>query len=249
MLDQEIRHFLLCVARWNVRWFNKPKFHIILHLVEHIRRFGPAGLFATEGFESFNAVIRAKSVHSNRQAPSRDIARAFAQGNRIRHLLSGGFFQVSGLAESDGAYAHRSTVDTARAVPAKFSFSRADWATAGAGPLNLVQTSNTITAYLGLERLRSIETQTTTANGEFVHTNGLLTAHKCSVQGHAHSRRTLVRPCPTSRQADGSPPLQPFTVIVTSSQVVRLFSLMGINAHQTALLWLAPPKNAQALRQ
>ena len=49
-------------------------------------------LFATEAFESFNAVIRAKSVHSNRQAPSRDIAMAFAEGNRIRHLLSGGYF-------------------------------------------------------------------------------------------------------------------------------------------------------------
>jgi hypothetical protein len=47
-------------------------------------------LFATEAFESFNAVIRAKSVHSNRLAPSRDIAIAFAHNNRVRHLLSGG---------------------------------------------------------------------------------------------------------------------------------------------------------------
>jgi hypothetical protein len=59
--------------------------------VVHIRRFGPAILFATEGFESFNAVIRAKSIHSNRQAPSRDIAQGFAQGSRIRHILSGGY--------------------------------------------------------------------------------------------------------------------------------------------------------------
>lgn len=34
------------------------------------------------------------SVHSNRQAPSRDIARAFAQMNRVRHLTSGGYFAV-----------------------------------------------------------------------------------------------------------------------------------------------------------
>lgn len=47
-------------------------------------------LFATEAFESFNAVIRAKSVHSNRLAPSRDIAIMFAHNNRVRHLLSGG---------------------------------------------------------------------------------------------------------------------------------------------------------------
>ena len=62
------------------------------YLPEHVRRFGPAILFATEGFESFNAVIRSRSIHSNRQAPSRDIARGFARVNRIRHLLSGGFF-------------------------------------------------------------------------------------------------------------------------------------------------------------
>lgn len=65
LLDHEIKHFLLCAARWTIRWFNKPKFHIFVHLTEHIRRFGPAILFATEAFESFNAIIRAKSVHSN----------------------------------------------------------------------------------------------------------------------------------------------------------------------------------------
>ncbi|KAJ7659053.1 hypothetical protein DFH06DRAFT_1326896 [Mycena polygramma] len=94
LLTKEIEHFLLCAARWTNRWFNKPKFHIIVHLPAHIRRFGPAILFATEAFESFNAIIRQKSVHSNRHAPSRDIAQAFAQGNRIRHLLSGGLFMA-----------------------------------------------------------------------------------------------------------------------------------------------------------
>ena len=60
----------------------------------HIRQLGPPLLFATETFESFNAVIRGFSIHSNRQAPSRDIAHAFANANRIRHLLSGAkFFQ------------------------------------------------------------------------------------------------------------------------------------------------------------
>ncbi|KIJ48475.1 hypothetical protein M422DRAFT_125766, partial [Sphaerobolus stellatus SS14] len=91
-LEQAIDVFLLCTAKWMPRWFNKPKFHILLHLPDHVRRFGPASLFATEGFESFNAVIRAASVHSNRQAPSRDIGRAFARSNHIRHMLSGSYF-------------------------------------------------------------------------------------------------------------------------------------------------------------
>ncbi|RXW14525.1 hypothetical protein EST38_g11326 [Candolleomyces aberdarensis] len=77
-LEFEIEQFLLRTARWTGAWFNKPKFRILVHLPDHIRRFGPAILFAAEQFESFNAIIRAKRVHSNRQAPSCDIARAFA---------------------------------------------------------------------------------------------------------------------------------------------------------------------------
>ncbi|KAJ3841467.1 hypothetical protein F5878DRAFT_610142 [Lentinula raphanica] len=91
-LEKTIDHLLECTCRLTPRWFNKPKFHVLLHLPLHIRRFGPAMLFATESFESFNAIIRARSVHSNRHAPSKDIAHAMARGNRIRHLLDGGRF-------------------------------------------------------------------------------------------------------------------------------------------------------------
>ncbi|KAF8144692.1 hypothetical protein K438DRAFT_1902947 [Mycena galopus ATCC 62051] len=91
-LDSAIKHFLDCTCGVTLQWFNKPKFHVILHLPAHVRRFGPAMLFATEGFESFNAIIRSASVHSNRHAPSLDIATRMARGNRVRHLLSQGFF-------------------------------------------------------------------------------------------------------------------------------------------------------------
>ncbi|TFK20461.1 hypothetical protein FA15DRAFT_599638, partial [Coprinopsis marcescibilis] len=91
-LEAGINVFLLTTTQWTPRWFNKPKFHVLLHLPVHIRRFGPAILFATESFESFNAVIRGYSVNSNRQAPSRDIGRAAASSNRVRFLLSGGHF-------------------------------------------------------------------------------------------------------------------------------------------------------------
>ncbi|KAI9442451.1 hypothetical protein H4582DRAFT_1809218 [Lactarius indigo] len=89
-LEIAIQEFHYRIIRWTPRWFNKAKYHVILHLPTHVRRFGPAILFATESFESFNAVIRAKSIHSNRLAPSRDIALAFAHNNRVRHLISGG---------------------------------------------------------------------------------------------------------------------------------------------------------------
>ncbi|KAJ7294046.1 hypothetical protein C8J57DRAFT_1042339 [Mycena rebaudengoi] len=134
LVTAEIDHFLICAARWTTRWFNKPKFHIFLHLPEHICRFGPAILFATEAFESFNVIIRAKSVHSNRHAPSRDIACAFAQGNHIRHLLSGGLFMKPAVpvdipSGPSSALARGSS---------QLSRNRNDWTSAGPGPLSLV---------------------------------------------------------------------------------------------------------------
>jgi hypothetical protein len=96
-LETAITKFLYCVICWTPCWFNKPKFHFILHLPAHIRHFGPVILFATETFESYNAIIRGKSVHSNRLVPSWDIALAFAHYSQVRHLLSGGrhFFRES----------------------------------------------------------------------------------------------------------------------------------------------------------
>lgn len=141
LLTREIDQYLLRVAAWNAKWFHKPKFHILLHLPEHIRRFGPAMLFATEAFESYNAVIRAKSIHSNRQAPSRDIALAFAQGNRVRHLLSGGYIQVrSGT--------HASSTDDEVPIPVNPS----SWVQAGSHALALVHhPKSTVNSYLGLK--------------------------------------------------------------------------------------------------
>ncbi|KAF9521533.1 hypothetical protein CPB83DRAFT_865442 [Crepidotus variabilis] len=91
-LEAAINHFLDCVARWTPQWFNKQKFHLLLHLPKHIRRFGPAILFATEIYESFNAIIRAWSIHSNRLAPSRDIGHHAASLAQIRHILRGGLY-------------------------------------------------------------------------------------------------------------------------------------------------------------
>jgi len=127
-----------------------------LHLPEHIRRFGPAILFATEAFESFNAIIRAKSVHSNRHAPSRDIALAFAQSNRVRHLLSGGLFNIQSLiiahTQASGPSVATSITDLISQTPQPiFSHNAADWKCAGFGPRGLVHLPNTVTRYLGLD--------------------------------------------------------------------------------------------------
>jgi len=161
LLDREIEHFLLCAARWTIRWFNKPKFHIFLHLTEHIRRFGPAILFATEAFESFNAIIRAKSVHSNRHAPSRDIALAFAQSNRIRHLLSGGCFDIQSFISDPGSTMAVPSIPAGALVPQEvrpvFSHKVENWKSVGSGPRNLVHIPNTVTRYLGLDDKKQLK--------------------------------------------------------------------------------------------
>ncbi|KAI8826980.1 uncharacterized protein EV422DRAFT_502697 [Fimicolochytrium jonesii] len=73
-------------------FFNKHKFHIILHFPESIRRFGPARLYASEKFEAYNPIMRGHSVHSNRQSPSKDIGQRFARYQTLRHVFSGGYW-------------------------------------------------------------------------------------------------------------------------------------------------------------
>ena len=96
------------------RIIDKMKLHVLTHLPEDIRRFGPAGLYIVEGFEGWNRIWRLCSILSNHHSPSRDIAIKLCKVERIKHLLSGGFWRdkdskefvqagtaVRGLFESD----------------------------------------------------------------------------------------------------------------------------------------------------
>ena len=144
-VEHAIKNFLLKTAQWTCDWFNKSKFHIILHLPAHVRRFGPAMLFATETFESFNAVIHAKSIHSNCQAPSCDIAMAFAQGNCVRHLLSGGYFIPTHL--------RHISIEETLIVRHPEMLVHANWWSVGPGPLHLIESNQTVQNYLGLSAI------------------------------------------------------------------------------------------------
>ncbi|PLW21644.1 hypothetical protein PCANC_03188 [Puccinia coronata f. sp. avenae] len=72
------------------QWINKPKIHMLIHLPESILRFGPASLFSTEKFESYNGVLRQASIHSNRLSPGRDLAVTFDNYSSLKFLVSGG---------------------------------------------------------------------------------------------------------------------------------------------------------------
>ncbi|KAH9459003.1 hypothetical protein Pst134EA_019155 [Puccinia striiformis f. sp. tritici] len=92
-LEGVIRQFMYHISKMSGRWSNKPKFHMLLHLPQSIRRFGPASLFATEKFESYNSILRTLAIHSNRQAPSRDLANYFSDAANMRILQSGTYLK------------------------------------------------------------------------------------------------------------------------------------------------------------
>lgn len=71
----------------------KLKLHILPHSIDDIARFGPAILYATEGFECWNAIFRLCSVLSNHLAPSHDIAVTLADMERFKHQVSGGWWK------------------------------------------------------------------------------------------------------------------------------------------------------------
>ncbi|KAK6985102.1 hypothetical protein R3P38DRAFT_2480447, partial [Favolaschia claudopus] len=86
----------------------------------------------------------------HRHAPSRDIAHAFAQGNRIRHLVSGGLFVFNKMADS-------SAEDSGGQHTSRFVFARerSAWKSIGDGPQRLLQGRSTVNHYLGLNNKQS----------------------------------------------------------------------------------------------
>ncbi|KAJ6624719.1 hypothetical protein B0H10DRAFT_2162124 [Mycena sp. CBHHK59/15] len=74
----------------------KIKLHLLPHLIEDAIRFGPPIRNSTEAFECFNAIFLLCSILSNHQAPSHDIAYKFSSMDRLKHLLSGGFWKQDG---------------------------------------------------------------------------------------------------------------------------------------------------------
>ncbi|KAI0697812.1 hypothetical protein BC835DRAFT_1405600 [Cytidiella melzeri] len=78
------------------RILNKPKIHLLKHIITDIRNSGPAILFSTEIFECWNSIFRMCSVLSNHHAPSHDIAAAIADLERFKHQVSGGCYVRAG---------------------------------------------------------------------------------------------------------------------------------------------------------
>ncbi|SJL18296.1 uncharacterized protein ARMOST_21882 [Armillaria ostoyae] len=93
----------------------KIKLHLLPHLLSDIRRFGPAIRNSTEVFECYNAIFRLCSIYSNHQAPSRDIALKFCGMDRLRHMISGGYYWSDG--DKKWVQAGKSVLDILHSKP------------------------------------------------------------------------------------------------------------------------------------
>ncbi|EPQ57708.1 hypothetical protein GLOTRDRAFT_126197 [Gloeophyllum trabeum ATCC 11539] len=67
----------------------KIKLHLLDHLPEDIRRFGPIIGRSTELFECFNAIFRFCAILSNRISPSHDIAIQLADQEAFKQRITG----------------------------------------------------------------------------------------------------------------------------------------------------------------
>ncbi|KAJ7269023.1 hypothetical protein C8J57DRAFT_1435715 [Mycena rebaudengoi] len=106
-LEQYLADLQICIDNvldiWALidpsRIITKFKLHVLPHLIDDIQRFGPAILFATEGFECWNTIFRLCSILSNHQSPSHDIGVALADMERFKHIVSGGWWKPTGSPE------------------------------------------------------------------------------------------------------------------------------------------------------
>ena len=70
----------------------KQKLHVLTHLRDDVRQFGPPALYEVEAFESSNKVFRQCSILSNHHTPSHDIGMTMARMERFKHIISGGWW-------------------------------------------------------------------------------------------------------------------------------------------------------------
>ncbi|OAD74397.1 hypothetical protein PHYBLDRAFT_144850 [Phycomyces blakesleeanus NRRL 1555(-)] len=92
-----------CKHKKHAFYTSKPKVHLLTHLPEDLRRFGPALNYKTEKGEQFNKHIREHLFHTNRMNISKDICLKFGKQYMTRHIIDGGsWIGKNGLRETCG---------------------------------------------------------------------------------------------------------------------------------------------------
>ncbi|KAF9044483.1 hypothetical protein BJ165DRAFT_1347605, partial [Panaeolus papilionaceus] len=75
----------------------KIKYHLLAHLTQDIKQFGPLVGVASEVYKAFNGIFRYCSIFSNHLAPSRDIAIQLSAQESVKHILNAGWWIKPGL--------------------------------------------------------------------------------------------------------------------------------------------------------
>ncbi|KZT20093.1 hypothetical protein NEOLEDRAFT_1076404 [Neolentinus lepideus HHB14362 ss-1] len=77
------------------KMWKKIKLHLLEHIPDDIRRFGPIIGRSTEIFECFNAIFRYCAILTNRISPSHDIAIQLADQEALKQRITGGMWMTS----------------------------------------------------------------------------------------------------------------------------------------------------------
>lgn len=73
----------------------KAKSHLLLHIVDDIRKHGPPKFYIEDAFEKNHGTIRDQIFLQNQKARSRDTCIKFTKHTICQHILSGGYFKES----------------------------------------------------------------------------------------------------------------------------------------------------------
>ena len=73
-----------------LRLTRRLKLHLLVHLSDQVKDYGPLKNIATERYESYNAIQRQAAMHTNRSAPSKDVATRLETQELVVHCSSGG---------------------------------------------------------------------------------------------------------------------------------------------------------------
>lgn len=93
--QQTCQDFVDAVKHSMPELLHKQKVHYFLHLVQSMIDYGPSSAFSAERCESFNSFVRLQNIFSNKQAPSRDIAKHFSVLEHLRYICQGGYYGES----------------------------------------------------------------------------------------------------------------------------------------------------------
>ncbi|KAL9932380.1 hypothetical protein V8E36_008859 [Tilletia maclaganii] len=73
-----------------LRLTRRLKLHLLVNLSDQVKDYGPLKNIATERYESYNAIQRQAAMHTNRSAPSKDVATRLETQELVVHWSSGG---------------------------------------------------------------------------------------------------------------------------------------------------------------